>query len=268
MTILSQVVKLLADNNYIWLLKFLTALTVLHFTFVSLTTPAPVTSDFTLFLLTGLLHFQILQSISRLSVDRNENEKMWVLLIKIVVTKYPRDKWYQFNAGNILRIQHREGKTITNISLAVTQHPAPPGQLSVSTQLYSVEFYSVELHSVECWQAVCAVSQCRRRGREAPLAVLMFPSSSRQTERDFRIVRKLLTTWQKRKFEKFLNWIFRDKHKLKYYDSQNFCIFLLWRKVYRMFYSVYKDILRRNWLFEIKIHYRGNIFSMKVIWSI
>ena len=144
---------------------------------------------------------------------------MWVLLIKIVVTKYPRDKWYQFNAGNILRIQQREGKTITNISLAVSKHQAPPGHLLVlSSSLF------------------CAVSQCRRRGREAPLAVLMFPSSSRQTERDFRIVRKLLTTWQKRKFEKFLNWIFRDKHKLKYYDSQKFCIFLLRRYTIQCFY--------------------------------
>ena len=68
-------------------------------------------------------HFHILQSISHLSVDRNENEKMWVLLIKIVVTKYPRDKWYQFNAGNILRIQQREGKTITGISPTVSKHP-------------------------------------------------------------------------------------------------------------------------------------------------
>ena len=50
-------------------------------------------------------------------------KKMWVLLIKIVVTKYPRDKWYQFNAGNILRIQQREGKTITRISPAVSKHP-------------------------------------------------------------------------------------------------------------------------------------------------
>ena len=42
-------------------------------------------------------------------------------MIKIVVTKYPRDKWYQFNAGNILRIQHREGKAITSISLTVSK---------------------------------------------------------------------------------------------------------------------------------------------------
>ena len=67
---------------------------------------------------------------------------MWVLLIKIVVTKYPRDKWYQFNAGNILRIQHREGKN---------KHTSPSGQLSVSTQLHSVELYSVELYSVELY---------------------------------------------------------------------------------------------------------------------
>ena len=42
-------------------------------------------------------------------------------MIKIVVTKYPRDKWYQFNAGNILRIQHREGKAVTSISLTVSK---------------------------------------------------------------------------------------------------------------------------------------------------
>ena len=103
-------------------------------------------------------HFHILQSISHLSVDRNENEKMWVLLIKIVVTKYPRDKWYQFNAGNILRIQPREGKTITNICL-----------MSFCQQTSTWTTPSIELQRVVSRQAVSAVSQCRRRPREARL---------------------------------------------------------------------------------------------------
>ena len=103
-------------------------------------------------------HFHILQSISHLSVDRNENEKMWVLLIKIVVTKYPRDKWYQFNAGNILRIQHREGegKTITNISLAVSKHPestwpSPTVDLQPAVWSFSVQEAAGEVPLYWCF---------------------------------------------------------------------------------------------------------------------